>query len=154
MRTRDFDVLVVGGGLTGIAFATLLQWQAPAGARAFDRHRRSRPCSVAAPPPELALRVVALSPASRAILEACQRLGRVWPGRGWVPTGAWSSGTTTGSRRGASSITFDAAELGVAELGYIVENDLVRSSLWQQAASMPSIELLAGSRASRARNRA
>ena len=143
MSTPDFDVLVVGGGLTGIAFATLLQLQAPAGRVPSIGIVEAGPAPAAAPPAELALRVVALSPASRAILERCQAWAglpesRVGPYRRMV---VWHHGGEPG---GKSSITFDAADEGVAELGYIVESDLVRSALWQRAASMPSIELLAG----------
>jgi 2-octaprenylphenol hydroxylase len=49
-----------------------------------------------------------------------------------------------GSPGGRSSIVFDAAQEGVPELGYIVENDLVRAALWRQAGEASSIDLIAG----------
>jgi ubiquinone biosynthesis UbiH/UbiF/VisC/COQ6 family hydroxylase len=49
-----------------------------------------------------------------------------------------------GDPGGRDAICFDAAEQGVRELGYIVENDLVRNALWWQAAQGGAVDLIAG----------
>jgi ubiquinone biosynthesis UbiH/UbiF/VisC/COQ6 family hydroxylase len=137
------DVTVVGGGPAGLACALLL------GAETASRGRALRIAVVEsgappppAPAPEPGLRVVALSPASRALLEACGAWSdmpptRVAPYRRMV---VWQHAGEAGAR---ASITFDAAAEGVAALGYIVENDLARAALWHAAAGR-AIELVAG----------
>ena len=70
-QPTEFEVLVVGGGLTGIVFALLLQSQVTGARRLPIGIVESGPTPSPAPPAELALRVVALSPASRAVLERC-----------------------------------------------------------------------------------
>jgi 2-octaprenylphenol hydroxylase len=142
-QPTEFEVLVVGGGLTGIVFALLLQSQVTGARRLPIGIVESGPAPSPAPPAELALRVVALSPASRAVLERCGAwaglpAARIGPYRRMV---VWHHDGEPGGR---ASITFDAAEQGVAELGYIVESDLVRSLLWQRATAIPGIELIAG----------
>jgi 2-octaprenylphenol hydroxylase len=145
VSTREFDVLVLGGGLTGVAFAVLLQGQLPAGRELSIGVVDAGPVPADAPAAELGLRVVALSPASRAIIAACQvwadlSASRICPYRRMV---VWHGDSVPGDR---AAIIFDAAEEGVAELGYIVESDLLRNGLWQRAASMPGIELLSEAR--------
>jgi ubiquinone biosynthesis UbiH/UbiF/VisC/COQ6 family hydroxylase len=46
--------------------------------------------------------------------------------------------------RHRDSISFDAAEAGVRELGFIVENELLRAALWSQVEARPGIEILRG----------
>ena len=134
MTDHDFDVLIVGGGVAGLACASLL--------RKFPGKRRE-PLRIgileAHAPRQLAagaetdLRVFAIAPAGRAILEA----SGVWQG---LPSGrlapydrmrVWQMGSTP---FGAGSIGFDAADSGVAALGHIVEHDWLRLGLWQTLA--------------------
>jgi ubiquinone biosynthesis UbiH/UbiF/VisC/COQ6 family hydroxylase len=141
---RDYDVLVVGGGMTGLAFTVLL--------RVCLRSRRSglaigvlesSPAPAVVVPPEVGLRVVALSGASRALLERCS----VWqqlPAERVSPYQRMVVWQHEGDPGGRDAICFDAAEQGVRELGYIVENDLVRNVLWRQAAQDAGLELIAG----------
>ncbi len=139
------DVVILGGGLTGLACAKLLADQAAAGGRALeiivvDAAAAPTDIEVAAP---LGLRVVALSPASLAVLGACGawpvalsgRVGhcrrmRVWQGEG--------------DAAGANAVGFDAAELGRTELMCVVENDLLRSALWRACGATAGIRLLSG----------
>jgi 2-octaprenylphenol hydroxylase len=139
-----YDVVVLGGGLTGLAFARLLHAQA-AGRRGAPRIavvEAGRP-PPASPPADVGLRVVALSPASRAVLSACGAwegvpAARLGPYRRMV---VWHH---AGTPQGPGAITFDAAEQGRAELGWIAENDLLRAALWSACAGRPGLDLLAG----------
>jgi ubiquinone biosynthesis UbiH/UbiF/VisC/COQ6 family hydroxylase len=131
---HDFDVLIVGGGVAGLACAGLL-------GKIPGNHRKAlrigileahapRPLAAGA---ETDLRVFAISPAGRGILEASgvwQTLpsGRVAP---YDRMRVWQTDSTP---FGAGSIGFDAADSGVAALGYIVEHDWLRLGLWQSLA--------------------
>jgi 2-octaprenylphenol hydroxylase len=139
-----FDVLIVGGGITGCAMASLLV-----------KRKLAAPGRVAivadgAPPaavPAVAdsawdLRVFALSRASQRLLTLCgawqllpaQKCNAyermcVWDGRGGQPRG---------EPQGAGSLSFDCAELGEPNLGYIVEG---RALQWacQRAATAAGV---------------
>ncbi|WP_126530281.1 3-demethoxyubiquinol 3-hydroxylase [Serratia rubidaea] len=123
MKTSQtgYDVAVVGGGMVGAAAAlglaqagfrvALLEHQAPA---AFEPH--------SAPD----LRISAIGCASVALLKqlgAWQALAqmRSAPYRR-LETWEWES----------ARVAFDAAELGLPELGFMVENRLLQLALWQQ----------------------
>lgn len=144
MSLRGFDVVVVGGGLSGLVLAVLLHQQSG------QRNRRlaigvveaatAPPAPVAAEP---GLRILAASRSTRILLEQCGAwagvpAGRICPYQRMV---VWHH---QGEAAGRSSIMFDAAEQGVAELGYIVESDLLRGAMWQAAMTCPGIELLPG----------
>ncbi len=134
----DADIAIVGGGLVGLVLAALL------------KDTGQRIAVVEARPPErlpdnaeLDLRMSALAPASRALLT---RLG-IWE---QIPAArvcayermcVWQAEGSAGSAR---SISFAAAEMGEADLGYIVENHAVRQLLWQQLEGTDSVELITG----------
>jgi 2-octaprenylphenol hydroxylase len=138
----DFDVVVIGGGLAGLSFASLLcaataQSATPLRIALIEAH----PPGVAAEDAPVDLRVSAIMPAARAILESLgvwQQLpaDRASPYRRMC---VWQAG---GAVDGARSIRFDAAELGVQELGFIVENQAMRRALWAKLESADSVELL------------
>ncbi len=130
-RRSIHDVAIVGAGMVGAALAlalaragfdvAMIESRAPAPWRAED---------------EVDLRVVALASSSvglfahldvwTAIAEAracAYRRMRVWD--------ALAPG----------SLSFDAADEGNAVLGYIVENRLIQSALWQAAQRNPDIAL-------------
>jgi 2-polyprenylphenol 6-hydroxylase len=134
MTRHDYDVLIVGGGIAGLACANLL--------RQYLRERREplrigvleaqapRPLAADA---ETGLRVFAIAPAGRAILEACGAWGALPAGRAapYERMRVWQADSTP---FGAGSIGFDAADSGLKELGHIVEHDWLRMSLWQSLA--------------------
>lgn len=117
-----FDVLVVGGGMVGAAFALAC---ADLGLRIGVVEARLPQREW--PKGQVDLRVSALSRASQRMLE---RLG------------AWERILELGAspyRRmhvwdglGAGAITFDSADLGEPDLGHIVENRVIQLSLWEQ----------------------
>src|SRR5580765_873952 len=128
---RVADVVIVGAGMVGAALAldlaqrgfdiTLIESRAPAPWRAED---------------EVDLRVVALAASSIALL---RRLD-VWM--------AIASARASAYRRmrvwdalAPGSLGFDAAEDGASALGYIVENKLIQSVLWQAVERCSDIAL-------------
>jgi len=143
----DFDVLVVGGGVTGLVCASLL--------RKFlggDRPRlRIAVLEAQAPRPLAAdadtdLRVVAIAPAARGILQAAGAWQALPPGRmaAFERLRVWQA---TSTPFGSGSLGFDAADSGVPELGHIVEHDWLRLGLWTSLADSAAgaVTLLTGS---------
>ncbi|HVT35053.1 MAG TPA: UbiH/UbiF/VisC/COQ6 family ubiquinone biosynthesis hydroxylase [Nevskiaceae bacterium] len=115
------DVIVVGGGVVGAALTLALQRhgydvvmvERGAAPRSWDASRYD-------------LRVYALSPASIALLDelgawAPMRAARVSPYRRMR---VWDDDP-------AQALVFDAADARAAQLGCIVENELMLSCLWQ-----------------------
>jgi ubiquinone biosynthesis UbiH/UbiF/VisC/COQ6 family hydroxylase len=134
-----FDLVVFGGGIVGLLFVQLLLQRLPEGAG--PRIAVVEPHPPAPPLPDIDLRVAALSPASRLLLEstgAWERLPaakscayermRVWQG---------AAGPTA-----AHTLVFDAAEAGLPELGHIIENHALRLALWQQLESGADCEFI------------
>ena len=122
------DFLVLGGGLVGLAFANLLAARLPGAAERIVVVDRAAPAPLSA---DVGLRVSAWSAASTALLNeagAWQQVpaARRGPYRRMV---VWRSSGPDGR----DSIHFDAAEQGLPALGHIVENDVLRSLLWDQA---------------------
>lgn len=127
MTRRDFDVVIVGGGMVGAGCAALLATELP-----LLRIALLEPRPVATPAGELDLRVSALSRASQRLL---------------VRVGAWDTVLARGAcayermvvwdERAApdalGSIHFDAASLGEPDLGHIAENLTVQAALQQRA---------------------
>jgi 2-octaprenyl-3-methyl-6-methoxy-1,4-benzoquinol hydroxylase/2-octaprenylphenol hydroxylase len=118
---RVCDVAVVGAGMVGAALAldlarngfevTLIESRAPAPWRAQD---------------EVDLRVVALAASSIALL---QRL-EVWDSIASARASAYRR-MRVWDALAPGSLSFDAADEGASALGYIVENKLIQSALWQ-----------------------
>ncbi|MEZ5558446.1 MAG: FAD-dependent oxidoreductase [Pseudomonadales bacterium] len=114
----DVDVAVVGGGLIGATAALA------ASRLGFEVAVIDRAAPALAPGRfGMDIRNVAVSPASRAVLETA---------------GVWQALEATAYRRmqvweerGTAMMTFDAAEVQRAELGWILENGPAVAALWQ-----------------------
>jgi 2-polyprenylphenol 6-hydroxylase len=126
--SRDFDVLIVGAGATGAVMASLLLARklAETGRVAIVADRsageNAAPAGAAAEEAiaDWDLRVFALSRASQRLLQLCgiwQRLPplRVFP---YERMCVWDA---SGEPEGGGSLTFDCAEIGEPNLGFIVE---------------------------------
>jgi 2-octaprenyl-3-methyl-6-methoxy-1,4-benzoquinol hydroxylase len=131
------DVTLIGGGMVGAAAAcrlaqsgltvVVVEAQAP---QPFDSGQ------------PMDLRVSAISPASIRLLQAC---------------GAWEAVLAmracpyrrleTWELEGMAT-RFAAEQLGVSELGYIVENRVLQLALWQQLQCLPNVTLQVGAQLS------
>lgn len=120
MARKAHEVVVVGGGAVGAAAALALVRQ---GVDVALVERSATPPQFR--PEAYDPRVYALSPGSVRFLEALGVWHRVAAAR-VSPYGRMQVWERDPSR----SLSFDAAELGAPELGFIVEESLLRASLW------------------------
>lgn len=127
---RDVDVLVVGGGLVGAAAACLLAKQ---GRQVLLVDRQVPPKWDGQQPRDL--RVFAIAPGSANILASCD----VWQAVSASRTCAYQAMEVTAVHGGL--LRFQAHEHGLEQLGWIVENRLLQSQLWEQLNQ--SVEVLA-----------
>ena len=113
----NYDIVIVGGGMVGSAFACALG-DSSLKVAVLER------TPVAAPPQGYDLRVSAITLAARALFE---NLG-AWEGmvrRRVAPVHAmqiWDAG-------GSGSIHFNAAEIGEPCLAYLIENSVIQAAL-------------------------
>ncbi len=122
---RPLDAVIVGGGMAGAAAALALA-QAGFAVALLDRQRPP----AWSPTAPTALRVVALAPSSAQLLD---RLG-VWPAIVAARVSPYRAMRVWDAASGAE-FGFDAALLDRDGLGWIVENNLVQSALWQALAA-------------------
>jgi 2-polyprenylphenol 6-hydroxylase len=138
---RDFDFLIVGGGITGCVMASLLvnrKLAAPGRVAIVAGEAPPAPIPADADS-EWDLRVFALSRASQRLLTICgawpllptQKYNAyermcVWDARGGPPLGGTPLGGTP--KGGAGSLSFDCAELGEPNLGYIAEGRALQTA--------------------------
>lgn len=127
---QDFDVIVVGAGVVGAALAAALR----------DSGLRIAILDAYAPPKpnaEWDLRVFALSPASRRVLDAMGAWQALPAERvcAYTDMHVWDAA-------GRGRIHFDCAEVGEPALGYIVENRLIQRALWQRLEHAENVTLI------------
>jgi 2-octaprenylphenol hydroxylase len=128
---REFDVVVVGGGMVGAALAALLVTQ-PATRALKVAILEPRPVDPPLAHEPLDLRVSALSRASEAIL----RTVGAWPRLAERSPCAYERMRVWDARDaydGPHALEFDAAELGEPDLGHIAENRAIAAALLEQA---------------------
>ncbi|MGF1642450.1 MAG: UbiH/UbiF/VisC/COQ6 family ubiquinone biosynthesis hydroxylase [Thiotrichales bacterium] len=129
---RRYDVVVVGGGMVGLAFALAL---AREGRRVGVIEAREPPAFAANDPYDL--RVIAVNRAAQNLLT---RLGA------WTQLHAWRVSPyqhmVVWDAAGGGKIQFSAADLGEPNLGHIVENRLLQLALLQAARAQPGFDWL------------
>ena len=130
---RDFDVVIVGGGMVGAGCAALLGAYGPTSALRVAM-LEPRTALLPAPDEPLDLRVSALSRASQRLVERTGAWQEVLA-RGASPYQRMVVWDKVGSPDGEGSIRFEAAELGEPDLGHIVENRTVQAALTARAAA-------------------
>jgi len=137
--SREFDVLIVGAGVVGsVMAAALLARKQSAPGRVAIVADRLAPAGEAAPAPDWDLRVFALSRASQRLLQLCgvwQRLPpqRVFP---YERMCVWDARGVPG---GPGSLTFDCAEIGEPNLGFIVEGRALQERCVQAAGAAGAV---------------
>lgn len=133
MADRPFDLIIVGGGMVGMALACSL-----GGSRlkvaVIDSHRAAGLW----PRADYDIRVSALTRASQHLFEAVGAwdgmvVRRVTP---YQRMAVWDAS-------GSGHIDFDAADIGEPDLGHIVENSVILEALLERAAAFDNVELIA-----------
>jgi 2-polyprenylphenol 6-hydroxylase len=145
--SREFDVLIVGSGTVGFAMAALLlaRGQAAPG-RVAVIGERLESASLEVPDAARAdwgLRVFALGRAAQRLLESCAAWShlprdRIFP---YERMCVWDA---SGVAEGAGSLTFDCAEIGEPNLGFIVEGQALHDAC-RRAASAAGAVIIEGS---------
>lgn len=129
--TNTESVIVVGAGIAGLAAACVFR---RAGYAVTVIERGQQPDM---PTADYQPRVSAFSPPSIELLKSLDAwpdaTGRIQP---YQTMHVWTDGDF-------DSIRFSAAEMGVAELGVIAENDLIQAALWKAAVKL-GIDIRAG----------
>jgi len=124
---KTFDVVIVGAGVTGLTVAALLA-QSPQSSRLRLTVIDAAARPVFSADDDVALRVSAVALGSAALLESVgawefvqsSRIGVYDRMRVWDESGHADS---------SSALSFDAAEFGAPQLGFIVENVLLQQAL-------------------------
>ncbi len=124
---RTFDVLVAGGGVAGLTVATLLAHSGQRerlNVRVVDGRPRPRFDAAAG----VSLRVSAIAVGSMRLFDSLGVWDRVLAVRACPFRGmrVWDAAADVDA---PGTLRFDAAEFGVAELGFIVENALLQDAL-------------------------
>ncbi|WAT01150.1 FAD-dependent 2-octaprenylphenol hydroxylase [Rouxiella chamberiensis] len=130
---QSFDVVIAGGGMTGLALACSLQGS---GLRIAVLETR-QPDD--APLPEIpGVRVSAINAASERLLQHI---------------GAWNAiigqranpyqGMEVWDRDSFGKIAFRSEEYGFSHLGHIIENQVIHRALWQRAEQLNEVEIFA-----------
>jgi 2-octaprenylphenol hydroxylase len=124
---KKYDVLIVGAGVTGLAVAALLaQCEYSSQLRLTVVDAAPRP--VHDPDGEVALRVSAIATGSARLLESVGAWKYVSETRAsaYEAMRVWDESIEPDS---GGALNFDAAEFGVPQLGFIVENILIQHAL-------------------------
>jgi 2-octaprenylphenol hydroxylase len=139
---RDFDVVIVGAGVIGAAMASLLvarKLSAPGRVAVIaDRFAAAAPADA-----DWDLRVFALSRASERLLKVCG----VWDAlpaqrvHAYERMCVWDAG---GEPQGKGSLSFDCAEIGEPNLGFIVDGRALQWQCLQAARAQGAVLLEAG----------
>ena len=140
-RAPEFDVLIVGAGVIGTVMASLLlarKQSTPGRVAVVAEHFAAAPASGA----DWDLRVFAMSRASERLLKVSGIWNSLPASRvfAYERMCVWDAG---GTPAGTGSLTFDCAEIGEPNLGYIVDGKALQ---WQclQAARAAGVALIEG----------
>lgn len=128
---KTTDIIIIGGGMVGLALAAALE------------HSPIQIAIIEAYPPTeqagktVSNRVSALTLASQKMLHQFGIWHGLKQGRScsYQQMQVWEKDSFT-------KISFDCQSLGLDQLGYIIENNLIRAQLWQKVAQQANVEII------------
>ncbi|QHM70268.1 3-demethoxyubiquinol 3-hydroxylase [Mixta intestinalis] len=126
MHQTQVDIAVVGGGMVGAALASGLTQQ---GFQVAVLERDTPPAFHPEAPPDI--RISAIGCASVALLKELE----AWPGVMQMRCAPYRRLETWEWQ--TARVQFDAQSLGLPELGYMVENNVLQLALWQRLQQQP-----------------
>lgn len=133
---QQFDLVVVGGGMTGLALVAGLA-QTPLKVALIE----AAPEPPRWQPEKLEIRVSALSEASKQLLE---QLG-AWPAMQAMRVNPYQ-GMHVWDSEGTAEVNFSAQDAGVQDLGYLVENVVTQLGLLQAVEGQSNLTWFRGCR--------
>lgn len=125
MSAARCDVVVVGGGLVGLAAALGLQREGYEVA-VLERGLGPRKAATAAGGDDYDLRVYAIAPATQRFLQSLD----VWPAIAAARVSAYQR-MRVWEQDPRAALVFDAADIHAPALGHIIENSVLLDALWQ-----------------------
>ncbi len=133
---QTFDVVIAGGGMVGLAVACGLQGS---GLRVAVLEKAAEPQFD--PAAAASIRVSAINAASERLLQKLD----VWSSILALRASAYH-GMEVWDQDSFGSVSFDDEQQGLSHLGYIIENDVIHSALWQRASQCKDVTLFAPAR--------
>ncbi|MBE2895798.1 FAD-dependent 2-octaprenylphenol hydroxylase [Pasteurellaceae bacterium HPA106] len=117
---NNVDIIIVGGGMVGLALAACLE-QSAVNIAIIEPHPPKTPCD------DVSCRVSALNLASQKMLHHLGLWHAIRDHRScsYQRMAVWEKDSF-------AKIQFDCHDFGLDQLGHIVENDLIRHHLWQK----------------------
>jgi ubiquinone biosynthesis UbiH/UbiF/VisC/COQ6 family hydroxylase len=143
---RDFDVVIIGAGVIGAAMAALLVARkvcAPGRVGIIAERLAPDVAADAAVDADWDVRVFALSRASERLLRHCGVWNSIPPQRifAYERMCVWDAG---GAPQGPGSLSFDCAEIGEPNLGFIVEGRALQRHCLRQVSAAGVVLIEAG----------
>lgn len=130
-HTDTFDVVIIGGGIVGLALAARLCHRTALRVGVVDASR-----APAEPDEALMLRTTSLNATALAMLEEAGVMAHL-PARFLTDFNQLE----VGSRARPSALSFSAADIDRTRFGVFVENDRLRAALWQRLGEMDNVTL-------------
>ena len=138
--SRDFDVVIVGAGAIGAAMAALLLARRQVSPGRVAIVGSGQPAEAAVDTADWDLRVFALSRASQRLLKLCG-IWQLLPPQRMLAYERMCVWDARGAPQGPGSLTFDCAEIGEPNLGFIVEGRALIRSCSQAAGAAGAVSI-------------
>ncbi|MCW9017783.1 MAG: FAD-dependent oxidoreductase, partial [Kangiellaceae bacterium] len=142
MRSNQSDIIIVGGGMVGLAMAAALA-DTGLSIKVLEKNKLSELSQTALSaqqkisPADYQIRVSAISPANQRFLRELNCWQQIPSSRiaNYERMFVWDAD-------GSGQIQFDAAEIGAPYLGAIVENQLIQAAIYFQLQRCSNIEII------------